>query len=69
MEISEYVIDEEPIVYVVGDTGLVMGKAIEKAKPKLGEMKSYDVRYSYTFIRSEGKWKMVLYHRDVQFSN
>jgi ketosteroid isomerase-like protein len=68
MEISEYVMEEEPIVYVVGDTGLVLGKIIEKAKPKNGELKSYDVRYSLTFIRSEGKWKLVLYHRDVQFS-
>lgn len=25
MEISEYVMEEEPIVYVVGDTGLVLG--------------------------------------------
>ena len=68
MEISEYVMEEEPIVYVMGDTGLVLGKIIERAKPKNGELKSYDVRYSFTFIRSKGKWNRVLYHRDVQFS-
>jgi ketosteroid isomerase-like protein len=68
MEASEYVMEEEPIVYVMGDTGLVLGKIVEKAKPRNGELKSYNVRYSLTFIRLEGKWKLVLYHRDVQFS-
>jgi ketosteroid isomerase-like protein len=68
MEISEYVMEEEPLVYVVGDTGVVLGKIVEKTKPKNGELKSYDVRYSFTFVRSEGKWKRILYHRDVQFS-
>jgi ketosteroid isomerase-like protein len=68
MEISEYVMEEEPIVYVVGDTGIVLGKIVEKAQPKNGELKSYDVRYSFTFVRSEGEWKRILYHRDVQFS-
>jgi ketosteroid isomerase-like protein len=60
--------EEEPIVYVVGDTGIVLGKIVEKAQPKNGELKSYDVRYSFTFVRSEGEWKRILYHRDVQFA-
>jgi ketosteroid isomerase-like protein len=68
MEISEYVMEEEPIIYIMGDTGIVLGNIVEKAKPKNGELKSYDVRYSFTFVRSEGEWKRILYHRDVQFS-
>jgi ketosteroid isomerase-like protein len=68
MEISEYVMEKEPIVYVMGNTGIVMGNIVEKAKPKNGELKEWDVRYTFTFVRSEGEWKRILYHRDVQFS-
>jgi ketosteroid isomerase-like protein len=68
MEISEYVMEEEHILYVMGNTGIVLGNIVEKAKPKNGELKEWDVRYTFTFVRSEGEWKRILYHRDVQFS-
>jgi ketosteroid isomerase-like protein len=68
VEISEYVMEEEPIVYVIGDTGIVLGNIIERIKTKDSELLSYNVRYSFTYIRSEGEWRRILYHRDVQFS-
>ena len=68
MEVEELILKKDPIVYVVGDTGLVLTAYVERSKPKGGEMKIFNVRCSFTFVRSEGKWKMVLYHRDMQHS-
>jgi ketosteroid isomerase-like protein len=67
-EIFETIPKDDYIVRVVGNVGLVLGTFIEKFKPKEGELESIEFRFSMTFIRVEGKWQMVLYHRDIQFA-
>jgi ketosteroid isomerase-like protein len=67
-EVFETIPKDDYIVRVVGNVGLVLGNFVEKFKPKEGELESIEFRSSMTFIRVEGKWQMVLYHRDVQFS-
>ena len=68
MEIFETIPKDNPIIRVVGNVGIVIGILIEKFKPKGGELQTIEVRFSMTFIRVDGKWKRVLYHRDTQFA-
>ena len=68
MEIFEWIPKDDPIIRVVGDVGMVLGTFIEKTKPKGSELQSTEVRSSMAFIRVEGKWKLALYHRDIQFA-
>jgi hypothetical protein len=68
MEIFETNQKDDPTIRVIGDVGLVLGTFTEKFKPKRGEWKSIEGRFSMTFIRVDGKWKLALYHRDTQFA-
>ena len=69
METFEAVFNEEDAVFrVVGDVGLVLGSFKEKFKPKGGELQTIEVRTSMSFIRVDGKWKLALFHRDIQFA-
>jgi ketosteroid isomerase-like protein len=68
MEIFETNLKDDLIVRVEGSVGLALGSFIEKFKPKGGELQTIEGRISTTFIRADGKWKMVLYHRDTQFA-
>ena len=68
MEIFETNLKDDLIVRVEGNIGLALGSFIEKFKPKGGELQTIEGRISMTFKREDGKWKMVLYHRDTQFA-
>jgi hypothetical protein len=68
MEIFETNQKDDPTIRVMGDVGLVLGTFTEKFKRKSDELKSIEGRFSMTFIRVDGKWKLALYHRDVQFA-
>jgi len=68
MEIFETYQKDEPIIRIVGDVGFALGTFTEKFKPKRGEWKSIEGRFSMTFIRVDGEWKLALYHRDTQFA-
>jgi hypothetical protein len=67
MEIFETNQRDDPTIRVIGDVGLVLGTFTEKFKRKGDELESIEGRFSMTFIRVDGKWKLALYHRDVQF--
>ena len=68
MEIFEWILKDDTTIRIVDNVGLVLGGYIEKYKPKTGELKSIEGRTSMTFIRVDGKWKLALFHRDIQFS-
>jgi hypothetical protein len=60
--------EEDTVVRIVGNVGVILGTFIEKFKPKSGKLQTIEVRYSMTFAKIDGKWKQVQYHRDTQFS-
>jgi ketosteroid isomerase-like protein len=68
MEIFETSLKDDLVVRVNGNVGLALGSFIERFKQKGGELQTIEGRISTTFLRIDGKWKMVLYHRDTQFS-
>ncbi len=48
---------------VVGNTGLVWGHYAQTTKQKDGPLRTLYLRFTHTFVKTEGKWKLVLYHR------
>ena len=65
MESYEF-IPEQANYRVIGDTGISRGFFREKLKPKGGEHKEIKGRYTSTYVKLDGKWKHVLFHRDIQ---
>ena len=60
--------EEDAVVRIIGNVGVVLASFTEKFKPKGGELQTIEVRISMTFAKIDGKWKQVQYHRDAQFS-
>jgi len=56
------------IVKVVGNTGIACGRTIDKMKPIGGELEMNQGRQSVTYLKKNGQWKMILYHRDIPAS-
>ena len=54
---------EDATYRVVGGVGLVTGTLVRNEDPKQGATVERRIRYSATYIRRDGKWKMVQYHR------
>ena len=54
------------IIKVVGNTGIACGSFTDKMKPIGGELEIIQGRQSVTYLKKDGQWKMVLYHRDIQ---
>ena len=52
-------------VKVVGNTGIACGHFTDKMKPIGGDLETIQGRQSVTYIKKDGYWKMVLYHRDI----
>ncbi|NIS72177.1 MAG: DUF4440 domain-containing protein [Proteobacteria bacterium] len=50
---------------VIGNTGLVWGHYSQATKQKNGPVRTVYVRHASTYVKSEGKWKLVLYHRSL----
>jgi len=48
---------------VIGNTGLVWGLYSQTTKQKNGPLRTVYLRHASTYVKSEGKWKLVLYHR------
>ena len=53
------------IVKVVGNTGIACGRTIDKMKPIGGELETIQGRLSVTYLKKNGQWKLILYHRDI----
>ena len=53
------------IVKVVDNTGIACGHYIDKMKPIGGELETIQARQSVTYLKKNGQWKMILYHRDI----
>jgi ketosteroid isomerase-like protein len=60
--------EEDAVVRIIGNVGVVLASFTEKFKRKDGESHTIEVRISMTFAKIDGKWKQVQYHRDAQFS-
>jgi ketosteroid isomerase-like protein len=55
-------------IEVIDDTALMCGNFLEEVTEKYGSKKSNKVRTSMAWIKSDGEWKLALYHRDTQFT-
>jgi ketosteroid isomerase-like protein len=47
---------------VVGDTGVVWGTYTIERKPKGGSASTTSARFSRTYIKADGKWRLFVYH-------
>jgi ketosteroid isomerase-like protein len=54
---------------IIGYTGLLCGILTEKITELDGSVSTIRVRYSSTWMKLDGKWKLVMGHRDAQFNN
>ena len=50
---------------IIGNTGLVWGLYSQTTKQKNGPFRTVYLRHASTYVKSEGKWKLVLYHRSL----
>ena len=50
---------------IIGNTGLVWGLYSQTTKQKNGPLRTVYLRHASTYVKSEGKWKLVLYHRSL----
>jgi len=50
---------------VVGDTGMAWGHYACTTKQKEGPQRTIYLRYAHTFAKSDGKWRLVMYHRSL----
>lgn len=50
---------------VLGDTGLVWGHYAQTTKQKSGVVRTVYLRFAHTYMRIDGKWRLVLYHRSL----
>jgi ketosteroid isomerase-like protein len=55
-------------IEVIGDTALVCGNYIEDITNQDDSIIQNNVRTSMTWIKRQGKWKLMQYHRDTQFT-
>ncbi|HEV8716449.1 MAG TPA: nuclear transport factor 2 family protein [Candidatus Binatia bacterium] len=51
-----------PQYRVVGDTGVVWGTYTIESKPKGGPVTTTSVRFSRTYIKTNGQWQLFVYH-------
>jgi ketosteroid isomerase-like protein len=56
-------------VRIIGDTGLLGGIYTEKITGLDGSVRVVKVRHSSTWMKLDGEWKLVMFHRDTQFNN
>lgn len=54
-------------IRLIGNTGISFGFFNEKIKTKEGGVQEVVVRSTATFCKNNGKWKLVMSHRDIQF--
>ena len=47
---------------IVGNTGIVWGYWTSEAKPKDGPVETIQARGTYTWIKSDGKWRIIAAH-------
>ena len=52
-------------VKVIGNTGIACGHFTIKKKTIGGPLETIQGRESLTYLKKDGQWKMVLYHRDI----
>lgn len=50
---------------VVDDTGLAWGHYSQTTKQKDGPQRTVYLRFAHTFVRDNGQWKLVMYHRSL----
>ena len=50
---------------VVGDTGLAWGHYACTTKQKDGPQRTIYLRYAHTFTKTDGMWKLVMYHSSL----
>ena len=50
---------------IVGDTGVVWGHYAQTSKQKDGPRRTLYLRFTHTFARVDGAWKLVIYHRSM----
>jgi ketosteroid isomerase-like protein len=55
-------------VRIVGDTALVCGVFHEEITEKDGSKGNNNVRTSMAWLKTDGQWRLALYHRDTQFT-
>ena len=60
--------DNEVNVRVIADTGLVWGTFIEHIVEHDGTSRDVFVRSTLTWMKKEGIWKLVMFHRDNLFN-
>lgn len=53
---------QNPQYRVVGDTGAVWGTYTIERKPKGGPATTASVRFSRTYIKTNGQWQLFIYH-------
>ena len=50
---------------VVGNTGLVWGHYAQTTKQKSGVVRTVYLRFAHTYVKIDGKWTLLLYHRSL----
>ena len=60
--------DNEVNVRVIADTGLVWGSFVEHIVEHDGTSRDVFVRSTLTWVKKEGVWKLVMFHRDNLFN-
>jgi ketosteroid isomerase-like protein len=62
---SETFIPINPQFRAVGSTGLVWGHSATTIKPKDGPLHTLFGRFTFTFTRAEGQWRLLLIHVSI----
>ena len=50
---------------VLGNTGLVWEHYAQTTKQKNGVVRTVYLRFAHTYMKSDGQWKLALYHRSL----
>jgi ketosteroid isomerase-like protein len=56
-------------VRIIGDVGFTCGNYTEKITEKDDTVRYVKARGTSTWMKINGKWKLLLYHRDAQYNN
>jgi ketosteroid isomerase-like protein len=59
---SVTVTPQHPQFRVIDNTGMVWGEYTVAAKPKDKPLTTSSVRFTRTYVKSDGLWRLVLYH-------
>lgn len=59
---SVTVTPKNPQFRVINNTGIVWGEYTIAAKPKDKPLMTNSVRFTRTYVKSDGQWRLVLYH-------